>query len=199
MAVKTNREYRQFSNFELRAKEEETEEESYVVRGYATTWNDPYVMFTDGDVEYKEQISPKALEGAKMDDIIFLYNHEGRVYARQKNGTLNVSIDEHGLYIEADLGKTAEARSMYEDIKAGMVDQMSWAFSVNADEYDKKTHTRTITGITRVYDVSAVSIPADPNTEISARSYFDGVIEEEHRSECERQKLLKLLELKTKL
>lgn len=67
---------------------------------------------------------------------------------------------------------------------------MSWAFTVSDEQYDKKTRTRTITGVKRIYDVSAVSIPANPNTDISARSFFDGVIEEERRSEREREKLM---------
>lgn len=197
MAVKNDREYRAFKSFELRAAEEN--EENYIVEGYATTFNDPYVMFTDGEIEYKEQIAPDALEGADMSDVIFLLNHEGRVYARLKNDTLTLSVDDKGLYIKADLGKTTEARLIYEDIKAGMLDKMSWAFTVTADSYDQKTHTRTIEKVGKVYDVSVVNIPADPNTSISARSYFDGVIEADRRSERERRRLQLLLDLKLKL
>ena len=75
---------------------------------------------------------------------------------------------------------------MYESIKAGLVTQMSWAFTIGDEEYDEKKHTRTIRKVKKVFDVSAVSIPANPNTDISARSYFDGVIEEERRRERER-------------
>lgn len=194
--VKNDREYRQM--VEMRAKDDD----SYIVEGYATTFDDPYVLYDDGEYQIKEQISRDALNGSDMSDILFLYNHDGDVFARQKNGTLEVSADEHGIFVRADLSKTSKARAMYEDIKAGMVDQMSWAFTVSADEYDRKTQTRTITGIRKVYDVSAVSIPANPNTEISARAFCDGVIAEaeaERLLKAEEERKRKLLELNLKL
>jgi len=189
--IQENREYRPM--VEMRAKDDA----EYIVEGYATTFDDPYVLYQDGDSVIKESIARDALNGADMSDILFLYNHEGRVFARQKNGTLKVSTDDHGIFVRADLSKTPEARSMYEDIKSGMVDQMSWAFTVKADEFDRKTRTRTITKVDKVYDVSAVSIPANPATEISARSYCDGVIaaEKAERLERERQKLALKLKL----
>ena len=120
-------------------------------------------------------------------DVIFLYNHEGMVFARQSNGTLQLSLNEHGLHVRADLSTTQAARDMYESIKAGLVTQMSWAFTVEEDSYNEKTHTRRVLKVRKTYDVSAVSIPANPNTDISARSYFDGVIEEERRRDLARR------------
>ena len=164
------------------------EEDSYIVEGYATTF-EPYVLFTDeAGTNYSEQIDQKAFDGADMSDVIFLYNHEGRVFARQKNNSLELNVDEHGLKVRADLGKTEGGRQLYEEIKAGLIDQMSFAFTVDADAYDKKTHTRTIQRIRKLYDVSAVSIPANPGTEISARSWFDGVIEQERAERLEAEK-----------
>ena len=164
------------------------EEDSYIVEGYATTF-EPYVLFTDeAGTNYSEQIDQKAFDGADMSDVIFLYNHEGRVFARQKNNSLELNVDEHGLKVRADLGKTEGGRQLYEEIRAGLIDQMSFAFTVDADAYDKKTHTRTIQRIRKLYDVSAVSIPANPGTEISARSWFDGVIEQERAERLEAEK-----------
>lgn len=164
------------------------EEDSYIVEGYATTF-EPYVLFTDeAGTNYSEQIDQKAFDGADMSDVIFLYNHEGRVFARQKNNSLELNVDDHGLKVRADLGKTEGGRQLYEEIKAGLIDQMSFAFTVDADAYDKKTHTRTIQRIRKLYDVSAVSIPANPGTEISARSWFDGVIEQERAERLEAEK-----------
>lgn len=194
MAIKETREYRNIATFEVRAKEDEGEK--YIVEGYATTFNDPYVLYDDGNIKIMEQIDKKAFDGADMTDVLFLYNHEGRVFARQKNGSLELRIDEHGLYVRADLGLTEESRRMYEDIKAGLVDQMSWAFTVDKESYDKKTRTRTIESVRKVYDVSAVSIPANPNTEISARSFVDGVISEEKAERLEREKALALAKAK---
>ena len=171
MPVKNDREYRAAQPFEAR-------DEEMIVEGYASTF-EPYVLWHEGDVEVREQIDPHAFDNADMTDVIMQYDHEGRVYARQSNGTLELSVDEHGLKVRADLSKTAGSRQLYEDIKSGMITQMSFAFTIAEDDYDKKQHMRTIKSVRRVYDVSAVSIPANPGTEIAARSYFDGVIEAE--------------------
>lgn len=186
MAMNENRDYRSVVSFEVRAKETDTEEESYIVEGYATTFNEPYVLFTDGDKEYKEEIAPEALDDADMTDVVFVMNHDGRVYARTRNGALKLDIDEKGLHFVADLGLTSESRKVYEDIKVGNYDQMSWAFIVRTDEYDTKTRTRRITKVDKVFDVSCVNFPASPYTSVKTRAFVDGVIDEERRSERER-------------
>ena len=163
-------------------------EEEYIVEGYATTFDDPYVLFSDGDRNFSEVVDRHALEGTDISDVIFQYDHSGMVYARTKNETLQLSTDEHGLKIRADLGSTEASRQMYEAISAGLVDQMSFAFVVDGEDYDKNTRTRTITHIKKLYDVSAVSIPANPGTEISARSAFEGYIEAERLEELEAEK-----------
>lgn len=194
MAIKPDREYRmiQLPDIQFRA----LEDEEFIVEGYATTWDDPYTLFEYDGIKYMEQIDRNALNSANMDDVIFLYNHEGMVFARQSNGTLQLSINDRGLYIRADLSSTEASRQMYESIKAGLVTQMSWAFTVEEDSYNEKTHTRSILKVNKVYDVSAVSIPANPNTDISARSYWDGVIEEERRRERVRaEKVAEIKEL----
>lgn len=189
--IRDNREYRSFS-LEARAKDE-NEEKNYVVRGYASTF-EPYVLFEADGIKYSEQIDAKAFDDADMSDVIFLYNHEGMVYARQKNGTLKVSTDDHGLLTEADLSSTTESRGLFEAIDSGLIDQMSFAFVVTEDAYDRETHTRTILKIGKVYDVSAVSIPANPGTDIgvATRSRFDGFIEAEKVELLERERKEKL-------
>ena len=174
----------------------------YYVEGYASTFNDPYKLYEFGDVEYWEVIDPDAFRDADMSDVIFQFNHDGRVYARQSNGTLVVEPQLHGLFVAADLGSTSSSRGMYEDIETGLVTKMSWGFMPDwdsiEDEYDEERGvlTSTIHRVRRVYDVSCVSLPADPNTEISARSYLDGVIKrieaERLQSALEAQKAMEL-------
>lgn len=160
----------------------------FYVEGYASTFNDPYVLFEDFDGnEYREIISPDAFKDADMSDVIMQYDHEGKVLARMSNGTLIVEPDAHGLFIAADLSGSQAARDLYEEISNGLVTRMSWAFSVGADEYDRDSKTTTITRVKKVYDVSAVSLPADPNTEISARNLLNGAIEQS-RKELARRK-----------
>lgn len=191
MAIRENREYRSIP-MEIRMEQREDGESSFLVEGYASTF-EPYVMFEDEGIQYKEQIDPKAFEECDMSDVIFVRDHAGTVFARTKNGTLELSIDEHGLFTRTDLSKTASAREMYEEIKAGMYSQMSFAFTVREDSYDRETHTRTISKINKLFDVSAVSFPANPGTDISAttRSFFDGVIEMERAERLAHEQELK--------
>ena len=153
----------------------------FYVEGYATTFNDPYVLYEYDGVKYMEQIDRHALDEADMSDVIMQYDHTGRVLARNSNGSLLLEPNQRGLFIAADLSRSEAARNMYEEINAGLVNRMSWAFQVEKDAYDRATRTRTILKISKLYDVSAVSMPANPATEISARSYFDGVIETERQ------------------
>ena len=180
--VKEGRQYRNMT-LEIRKDNEASDEGAFLVRGYATTYNEPYTLYSDDNIEIREQVAPDAFEKADMSDVIFQYNHEGRVFARTRNNTLSLKRDEHGLLIEADLGGTEEGRKLYDEIKGGYTDRMSFGFHVTADdvqetrEKGKRTiYLRTITQVGKLYDVSAVSIPANDGTEISARSFVDGVI-----------------------
>lgn len=184
------RSYRYMRNFEVREVNDDSGNEM-VATGYATTFNEPYELgqFDDWDgyrVHVLEQISPDAFNKCDMSDTIMQYNHEGRVFARVRNNTLKLNTDEHGLFVEADLSGTEIGRNLFEEIRGGYTDKMSFGFTVSSQEKtetrddDKKIRTilRTITGIKKLWDVSAVSIPANDGTEISARSYCDGVIAE---------------------
>ena len=190
--IRDNREYRKAQLFECRASETE---ESYIVEGYATTFDDEYVLFEDYDgTQYKEKVMREAFDDkTDLSDVIFVKDHEGTVFARTRNKTLQLSLDDHGLKVSVDLSKTASARAMYEEIKAGMYDQMSFAFIVDRDEYDKTNHLRSITHIQKLFDVSAVSFPANPNTDIgtATRDYFNGVIEAERAERLAKEESLK--------
>ena len=167
-------------------------ESDYYVEGYASTFNDPYVLYVDpwDGTEYREVISPDAFAETDMSDIIMQFDHAGDVLARLSNGTLIVEPDEHGLFIAADLSKSEAARNRFEEIDNGLVTRMSWAFTIGASEYDRDTHPTTITRVKKIYDVSAVSLPADPNTEISARNLLDGVIGQSRRESARRRNAL---------
>ena len=196
MAIRDNREYRNIPMLEVRAAEE-GEEKSYIVEGYASTF-EPYVLWEEDGIQYMEQIDPRAFEDTDMSDVIFCKDHQGTVFARTKNGTVELSVDEHGLKARIDLSKTASAREMFEEIQAGMYTQMSFAFVVEEDSYNRETHTRTILKIRKLYDVSAVSFPANPGTDISVatRARFDGFIEEEKAERLAKEEALKVLRSK---
>lgn len=189
MPVVNEREYR---NFEMRfapviaeVEEGAEPEPSYIVEGYATTFDEPYELY-DG---FYEVIDRHALDEADMSDVLFQLNHCGSPLARQRNNTLSLFIDEHGLSVRADLKGSQPGRETYEAIDNGLIDRMSWGFTIAEDgwEYDRETRTSTITKVSKVYDVSAVSLPVNEGTEIHARSYFDGVIEAEDQELAQRE------------
>lgn len=181
MPQKTNREYRAFNVL--------AEEDEKRVKGYASTFNEPYTLFSDDEYELREIIDEGAFDNCDMSDVIMQYNHEGRVFARQKNGTLNLTIDKPtGLFINADLGGTELGNQVYEEIRGGYTDKMSIGFTVDkaADIWTREivdgvtVETRRIMAVKRLFDVSAVSIPANPNTSIesvSVRALVDGAID----------------------
>lgn len=193
--IRSNREYRMLPRFECR--KQEGEEKSYIAEGYASTF-DKYVLYEWDGVEYFEQFDRHAFDEADFSDCCYLKDHEGTVFARYKNGTIELDIDEHGLKVRADLSKTEAARQHFEEIEAGMYDQMSFAFTIREDSYDRETHTRTILKVDKVYDVSSVAWPANPNTDLNAatRARFDGFIEAEKAERLEAEQRLAALELK---
>jgi len=189
-----DREYRAIIQpFRLPEAEKRIDSEFYV-EGFATTFNKPYLLYEFDGVKYYEEIDRHALDGADLSDVIMQYDHQGKVLARLSNRTLGLEPNDKGLFIFADLSKSQAAKDLYEEIRNGLVTKMSWAFTVAEDKYNRETRTRTITKIKKVYDVSAVSIPANNDTEISARSWLDGVIEAERREALERKK--KILKIK---
>ena len=175
---------RQYRTFEIRA-----EPDGMTVEGYAAVFDKPEVMYEFDGIQYKEEVDRNALSSAQMSDVVMNFNHGGKPVARTKNGTLNLTVDNFGLKVRADLSSSRESRELFEEIKAGLIDKMSFAFTVNEESYNKETHTRRITGIKRLYDVAAVDIPAYDSTSIMARSFFEA---EAERERAEARKALEL-------
>lgn len=205
MAVKNDREYRDMT-MEIRSAETDDveQEERKVVKGYASTFNEPYTLYENDDWRFDEVVDARAFDNTDMSDVIMQYDHEGRVFARMSNNTLTVTPDEKGLLIEADLGGTELGRQLFEEIRGGYTNKMSFGFTVDGEEVrdtkapDGKALTvRTITSVRKLYDVSAVSLPANDATSISVRTLTDGEIEriqaerlEAEALELRRRKLL---------
>lgn len=186
-----------------------TPTDEMVVEGYATTFGSPYLLWRDGNYEVWEQVDARAFDNADLHDVVMQYDHQGRVFARNSNGTLTLKADETGLHVTALLGGTELGRQLYEEIKGGYTNKMSFGFTVTEDRKeitesgDNVRVLRTILNIGRLYDVSAVSIPANDGTSISARSFGAECIEEvaeEFRKRDERkaqiERIIELTEVK---
>jgi len=179
------------------------EEERKIVTGYASTFEEPYKLFAWEGGEYWEVVDRSAFDNTDMSDVIMQYDHEGRVFARTRNNTLDVTVDDHGLKIDADLGGTEIGRELYEEIRGGYTDRMSFGFTVNDESEEREKldngvvkYTRRILSVNKLYDVSAVSLPANDGTEIGAdatarsiRCLSDGVIGKDRAERLEAEKL----------
>lgn len=178
---------------ELRATEPEADK--MIVEGYAIVFDEPT------DIGYIEIIERGALNGCDMSDVCMKYNHEDTtlIMARTRNKSLQLSVDDHGLKVYAELIDTQSNRDIYKSIQAGLLDKMSFSFIVSDANWDTVDgqDVRRITGISKLFDVSVVDVPAYDQTEIYARS--KEVAEEEreafHQLKMEKEKLLLLLSL----
>lgn len=201
MPISKDREYR---NMTIRALDDNEAEEKRIVTGYASTFDEPYVLFEDDEFMFQEVVDHNAFDDCDMSDVIMQYDHQGRVFARISNNTLEVAPDDKGLLINADLGGTELGRELYDEIRGGYTDKMSFGFTVKDSDYlyskteDGRYLTlRTIKSIRKLYDVSAVSIPANDGTSISVRNLVDGEIAkiraerlEAERIETERRRAI---------
>jgi HK97 family phage prohead protease len=194
MPIKADRESRDLFNGLAPIDEEKR------VTGYATVFDTPYKLYGDGSYEIWEKVDRNAFSKTDMSDVIFQYNHEGRVFARTRNNTLELRSDDKGLLINADLGGTEMGRELYEEIKGGYTDKMSFGFTVRGDVWEQRTENgveisvRTITDVGKLFDVSAVSIPANDATSISVRNLCDGEIERLKAERLEQEKAKALAE-----
>ena len=176
-----NREYRNMT-YEVR---KDGDQPSFLVEGYASTF-EPYKLMEIDGLDYNEQIDEHAFDDADMSDVVYRIDHEGKVFARSSAGTITLYIDEPGLHQVTDLSKTKAGREHFEEIRAGLYPQMSFAFTVAEDHYDSETRTRIVDKVAKIYDISSVAFPANDTTELHVRDYFNGVIEAEKAAEAER-------------
>lgn len=203
------REYRKIDAGQMETRT--AEDGVKVVEGYATTFNSPYELWRDKEMTVNEQVDRNAFAETDMSDVIMQYDHEGRVFARSSNKTLELDADDHGLHIRANLGGTEIGRQLFEEIEGGYTTKMSFGFRVGKDKREETeerneetgiltiTILRTILSISNLYDVSAVSLPANDATSISARTYSDGVIAEVLEEFQKREDQRRRLRIKSKL
>lgn len=134
--------------------------------GVAVVFNQPADL---GGV--KEVIAPDALRGLDLNDIVLITNHDGgQIPLARSPKTLSLTVTEQGLEMSAELPDTEQARAVYEAVKRGDLSQMSFAFDIGAADYDEQTQTRTITQISKIYEISIVNYAAYTQTNVQARA-----------------------------
>ena len=199
MPILKDRQYRAMP-FDVPQQEEKKNkfDSDCYVEGYAAKY-ERYALFKNGDKIVYEEFVPGCFRNCDMSDIIFQFDHSGKVYARQSNNTLTVEPDDVGLFICADLSKTSAARSMYEDIQVKNVTKMSWGFMPNYNTLEIVENGNEITirhhDIEKIYDVSAVSLPANNDTDIQARNFANGEIAKVMQELQKRRKQIKRIKL----
>ena len=149
------------------------DENKMILEGYAIVFNEE-TLIGDAKRGFREMIMPSALINTSMKDVPLKYNHMDNflVIARTKNGSLMLEVDDKGLKIRAELLDTQTNKDIYKMVQNGLLDKMSFAFTVNAQEWDRSGDVplRKITSIERLYDVSIVDLPAYEGTSIYSRS-----------------------------
>lgn len=163
----------------------ERDNEDMILEGYAAVFNQPTVLFTDemGN-EYKEVIDRNAFDSTDMKKCCLKYNHESNVpvLARVRGGSLELNVDDYGLHFRAKLFNTQTGRDIYELVKAGGIDECSFAFTIaeDGDSYDRNTRTRTLRNIDTLWDCSVVDHPAyTEGTNVAARSFLEAEAEKD--------------------
>lgn len=161
------------SGFKIELREdEEASGNKMIIEGYAAVFDSETLIGTE-DWGFYESIDKRAFEGANMKDVPLKYNHSDAVpiLARTRNKSLELTVDDKGLFIRAALLDTQDSIDMYKRIQAGLIDKMSFAFTVKEEIIrDEKTPHRKILRFDRIFDVSVVDTPAYEDTSIYARS-----------------------------
>lgn len=179
------------------------EDNELILRGSPIVFDRETVLFKDSQGrEFLEKIDHHALDACDFSDFIFNRNHgmnDGTVYARSRNGSVTWRIGETALEVEIRLDASDQRHVwLYNDIKAGRVDKMSFSFNNDFGyTYDTVKRTRTITKIDKMYDVSAVDFPAYDDATITAARDFFSVEGEKEVRELERLARRKRLLLRT--
>ena len=147
----------------------EEDEQKMVLEGYAIVF-DQETLIGDKEKGFIESIDRNALKNANMKDVPMKYNHDDSflIIARTRNNSLRLTVDDIGLKVRAELIDTDSNKDIYKMVKAGLLDKMSFAFTVSSQKIDRSGDIpkRTITGIDRLYDVSIVDLPAYDQTSI---------------------------------
>lgn len=196
---------KEIRKLDIQFRAEDTEDGKMEIKGYAAVFNSPETY------DYTEVIDSKAFDDADMSDVVLRYNHNDSfmVLARTRNKSLNLSVDEKGLMIDATLqDDITEHKNIYNAIKSGLIDKQSFAFTVEEDNYDYDTDTRTITKIGKLFDVSVVDQPFYNATDVSVARDMnnndflerrEALRKEVETQRAEEERIARLKEAKEKL
>ncbi len=183
---------KEIRKLDIQLRASEAEDNKMEIKGYAVVFNSPETYYG-----YTEVIAPTAFDEADMSDVVLRYNHNDSfiILARTRNKSLKLDTDGTGLSIDAFLQEDiSDHRNIFNAIKTQLIDKQSFGFTVEEDEYDYESDTRTITKIGKLFDVSVVDQPFYNGTDVSvARNISDDFLKRraELRKEYEAKEALK--------
>lgn len=174
---------------ELRAVPEDGK---MIVEGYAVVFDTPA---THGG--FTEIIDRNAFVGADMSDVPLRYNHNNSwlILARTRNGSLQLTVDDKGLFMRGELIDTSANRDVYMSVQARLLDKMSFAFTTEKEEWNYDTDTRRVLKVEKLYDVSVVDTPFYDTTSIYARA-LESLEDGKAALESEKARVLEVEKLK---
>ena len=187
---------KEIRKLDIQFRAEDTEDGKMEIKGYAAVYESPETY------GYTELIAKGAFDESDMSDVVLRYNHNDSfmVLARTRNKSLDLKVDDNGLFMDARLqDDITEHKNIFNAIKSGLIDKQSFAFTVEEDNYDYDTDTRTITKIGKVFDVSVVDQPFYNATDVSIASKNDDFMARREELRKEHQEMLKEEERKATL
>lgn len=187
---------KEIRKLDIQFRAEDTEDGKMEIKGYAAVYESPETY------GYTELIAKGAFDESDMSDVVLRYNHNDSfmVLARTRNKSLDLKVDDNGLFMDARLqDDITEHKNIFNAIKSGLIDKQSFAFTVEEDNYDYDTDTRTITKIGKVFDVSVVDQPFYNATDVSIASKNDDFMARREELRKEHEEMLKEEERKQAL
>lgn len=195
--MKMKKEIRQrTTTIELRQLENEQE----VIEGYALKfgkWSDTLGWY----YPFRERLDSSSLNDTDMSNVVALFNHDQSQILGRTGVNVDLEVDNIGLKFRIKPTNTTISKDLIENIRSGVINQCSFAFTVakadDAETWEENEETgvyeRTIYKIDRLYDVSVVTTPAYPDTEAVVGARGKELVEE-LRSHPEKQEIQRMLD-----